>query len=174
MYYGALKKLDIANGIGVRVSLFISGCQHHCKNCFNPETWNFSYGNPFTNDTLQELLHALEPEYINGLTLLGGEPLDPKNQADVAALLKKVKAQYPHKTIWCYTGYCLESDLLAENGCAHCPETHTLLSLLDVLVDGPYIESKRNLKLAFRGSENQRLIDIPHTLKKDVCVLWHA
>ena len=131
MYYAAIKKRDIANGIGVRVSLFVSGCTHHCKNCFNQETWDFSYGTPFTKETEELLLQALEPSYIHGLTLLGGEPLEPCNQAALLPFLQTVRARYPQKTIWCYTGYILESDLLSSTGRAYCPETPSLLSLVD-------------------------------------------
>ena len=119
MYYAAIKKRDIANGIGVRVSLFVSGCTHHCKNCFNQETWDFSYGTPFTKETEELLLQALEPSYIHGLTLLGGEPLEPCNQAALLPFLQTVRARYPQKTIWCYTGYILESDLLSSTGRAY-------------------------------------------------------
>ena len=174
MYYAAIKKRDIANGIGVRVSLFVSGCTHHCKNCFNQETWDFSYGTPFTKETEELLLQALEPSYIHGLTLLGGEPLEPCNQAALLPVLQTVRARYPQKTIWCYTGYILESDLLSSTGRAYCPETPSLLSLVDVLVDGPFVEAQKNIQLAFRGSENQRLIDLPKTLSEGRCVLWEA
>ena len=174
MYYAAIKKRDIANGIGVRVSLFVSGCTHHCKNCFNQETWDFSYGTPFTKETEELLLQALEPSYIHGLTLLGGEPLEPCNQGELLPFLQTVRARYPQKTIWCYTGYILESDLLSSTGRAYCPETPSLLSLVDVLVDGPFVEAQKNIQLAFRGSENQRLIDLPKTLSEGRCVLWEA
>lgn len=174
MYYAAIKKRDIANGIGVRVSLFVSGCTHHCKNCFNQETWDFSYGTPFTKETEELLLQALEPSYIHGLTLLGGEPLEPCNQAALLPFLQTVRAHYPQKTIWCYTGYILESDLLSSTGRAYCPETPSLLSLVDVLVDGPFVEAQKNIQLAFRGSENQRLINLPKTLSEGRCVLWEA
>ena len=172
MHYGTIKKTDIANGVGVRVSLFVSGCRRHCKNCFNPETWNFAYGTPFTEQSQAEILQALAPGYISGLSILGGEPFEPDNQGALVPFLKKVRAQYPGKTIWCYTGYTLESDLLSESR-ARCECTDEMLSLLDVLVDGEFIEAQKNISLAFRGSENQRLIDVPATLSSG-SVVWHG
>lgn len=147
----------------MRVSLFVSGCTHHCHNCFNPETWSFSYGSPFDEQAQSKLLTLLSPDYIDGLSLLGGEPFEPDNQRALVPFLKKVRAQYPGKTIWCYTGYTLESDLLSESR-ARCECTDEMLSLIDVLVDGEFIEAQKNISLAFRGSENQRLIDVPATL----------
>lgn len=171
MNYGTIKNCDIANGEGVRVSLFVSGCTHHCHNCFNPETWSFSYGSPFDEQAQSKLLTMLSPDYIDGLSLLGGEPFEPDNQRALVPFLKKVRAQYPDKTIWCYTGYTLESDLLFESR-ARCECTDEMLSLLDVLVDGEFIEAQKNISLAFRGSENQRLIDVPATLSSG-SVVWH-
>lgn len=172
MNYGTIKNCDIANGEGVRVSLFVSGCTHHCHNCFNPETWSFSYGSPFDKQAQSKLLTLLSPDYIDGLSLLGGEPFEPDNQRALVPFLKKVRAQYPGKTIWCYTGYTLESDLLSES-CARCECTDEMLSLIDVLVDGEFIEAQKNISLAFRGSENQRLIDVPATLSSG-SVVWHG
>ena len=174
MYYGEIKKNDIANGIGIRTTLFVSGCTHHCKGCFNPETWNFYYGKPFTAETEQVLLESLKPYYVTGLTLLGGEPLDPRNQKALLPFLRRVKELFPKKNIWCYTGYTLESDLLEETGRAYCETTDEILSLIDVLVDGPFVEELRDISLLFRGSSNQRLIDLPNTLQQRNVVLWEG
>lgn len=163
MNYAEIKNYDIANGLGVRVSLFVSGCTHHCKGCFNPMTWDFSYGKPFTEEVQDELLEMLSPAYIDGLTLLGGEPMEPDNQRALLPFVKKVRAQYPDKNIWCYTGYKLDEELLKPSR-ARCEVTDELLSLIDVLVDGEFIEEQKNISLSFRGSENQRLIDLPQTL----------
>ncbi|MDO4293389.1 MAG: anaerobic ribonucleoside-triphosphate reductase activating protein [Eubacteriales bacterium] len=170
MNYGEIKQCDIANGEGVRITLFVSGCTHHCKNCFNPETWDFSYGKPFTPETEEQLLSLLEPGFIDGFTLLGGEPFEPDNQRALLPFLRRVRARFPHKNIWCYTGYTLESDLLSESR-ARCECTDEMLSCLDVLVDGEFVEALKNISLPFRGSENQRIIDIPATLSqgKTVC-----
>ena len=170
MNYGAVKKLDIANGPGLRVSLFVSGCTHHCPGCFNPETWNFDYGRPFTQETEAELLSMLDSSYIDGLSLLGGEPFEPANQKGLLPLLRKVKSSYPEKTIWCYTGYTLEQDLLNPSR-ARCQYTDEMLSLIDVLVDGEFVEAKKNIRLKFRGSENQRVIDLKKSLETGRTVL---
>lgn len=171
MHYSVIKNCDIANGPGVRVVLFVSGCTHHCKGCFQPETWDFSYGQPFTQQTIDSILQYLEPDYIAGLTLLGGEPMEQENQSAVLDLLQQVKERFPQKTIWCFTGYTLEQDLLSGKfgGCA---VTQQLLPLLDVLVDGEFIEEKKDLLLRFRGSSNQRLIDMKKTLQAGKTVLW--
>lgn len=171
MHYGEIKKTDIANGIGVRVSLFVSGCTRHCKNCFNQETWSFTYGKPFTEQTQEEILQALEPSFINGLSLLGGEPFEPQNQQGLLPLAEAVKARYPHKTIWCYTGYVLEEHLW-KPGRVRGEYTDRLLQHIDVLVDGPFIEEQKDISLRFRGSANQRLIDVPATLRAGKVVLW--
>ena len=169
MNYAELKNHDIANGPGVRVSLFVSGCTHRCKGCFNEEAWDFDYGKVFDEAVMEHILELLKPDYIKGITYLGGEPLDPRNQEGLLALSKKIKAQYPDKTIWCFTGYVLEKDILTDRlG----PHTKELLSLCDVLVDGPFVESKKNLRLKFRGSENQRLLDIKSSLAQKAAVLW--
>lgn len=173
MNYATIKKHDIANGTGIRVSLFVSGCTHHCKGCFNPETWDFRYGNPYTPQVEEEILHALAPTYIKGLTLLGGEPFEPQNQPAVLQLCQKVKQEYPHKTIWCYTGYDYEKDILAGKLGDHVI-TDALIHLIDVLVDGEFVESKKDLKLRFKGSSNQRIIDVPRSLQDDEIVLWDA
>ena len=171
MNYGEIKTTDIADGVGVRVSLFVSGCTHHCKGCFQPETWDFSYGKPFTEETEEYIIQALKPSYITGLTLLGGEPFEPENQRVLLPFLKKVKERLPNKTIWCYTGYTLEKDLLAESR-ARCEVTDEMLRLIDVLVDGEFVEELKNITLLFRGSENQRLIDLPKSLSENKIVLW--
>ena len=170
MYYGEIKKTDIANGIGVRVSLFVSGCTRHCKNCFNPQTWAFDYGRPFTEETEEELLQALTPAYISGLTVLGGEPFEPANQKALLPFLRRVRGRFPQKSIWCYTGCTLETELLT--GYHHGEETQEILSLLDVLVDGPFVEELKDIRLRFRGSSNQRLIDMPRTREAGAVVLW--
>ena len=159
MYYGEIKNCDIANGPGVRVSLFVSGCTHRCRGCFNPETWDFKNGQPFTEETENELLDLLAPDYIEGLTLLGGEPMEPENQRALLPFLRRVRAAYPHKSIWCYTGYTYERDLLAPSR-ARCEATGEMLSLIDILVDGEFVESEKDISLAFRGSRNQRIIHL--------------
>lgn len=170
MNYAAIKKRDIANGIGVRVSLFVSGCTHHCKNCFNREAWDFSYGKPFTKDVEDEILGYLEPSFVNGLSLLGGEPFEPQNQRALVGFLERTRKMFPKKDIWCYTGYTLETDLLSESR-ARCEVTDEMLSMIDVLVDGEFIDELKNINLRFRGSENQRIIDLPETLKSGKTVL---
>lgn len=171
MNVATVKRRDIANGVGVRVSLFVSGCTHHCKGCFNAEAWDFGYGTPYTDETEEELLSLLAPDYISGLSLLGGEPFEPQNQRVLVGLLRRMKALYPAKTVWCYTGYTLESDLLSESR-ARCEVTDEMLSYIDVLVDGEFVEEKRNIRLLFRGSENQRLIDLRKTLETGTTVPW--
>ncbi|MDD6735864.1 MAG: anaerobic ribonucleoside-triphosphate reductase activating protein [Clostridiales bacterium] len=171
MNYCGIKKCDIANGIGVRVTLFVSGCTHHCKGCFQPETWDFSYGDEFTPQVEEEILDALSPDYIHGLTLLGGEPFEPVNQRVLVEFLKKVREKYPKKTVWCYTGYLLDDELLKPSR-ARCEVTDEMLSLIDVLVDGEFQLDKKNISLQFCGSENQRLIDLKKTLKENKIVLW--
>lgn len=164
MNYGTIKKNDIANGSGVRVSLFVSGCTHHCPGCFNEEAWDFCFGNPFTEKTAGEILDALSPDYIDGLTLLGGEPFEPENQMALVPFLEKVRERYPQKTLWCYTGYTLETDLLRESR-ARCGYTDRMLSMIDVLVDGRFVEALKDISLPFRGSSNQRIIDLKATLE---------
>ena len=171
MNYAKINKNDIANGIGVRVTLFVSGCTHHCKGCFNQEAWDFNYGEPFTAAVEDELLEALSPSWINGITLLGGEPMEPSNQRVLVPFLKRVKEKYPEKTIWCFSGYTLETDLLADSR-ARCEVTDEMLSLIDVLVDGEFVEKQKDISLRFRGSSNQRLIDLKATLRTGTVVLW--
>lgn len=171
MNYATIKKYDVANGPGVRVSLFVSGCTHHCPGCFNPETWDFNYGNPFDSDVMNEIIKALEPSYIRGFTLLGGEPFEYKNQQGVLPLLREIKNRFPHKDIWCFTGYDFEKDILGDM-VKKWPETSEMLSYIDVLVDGEFMESLKNLSLRFRGSSNQRLIRVQESLKTDSVVLW--
>ena len=162
MNYATIKNCDIANGEGVRVSLFVSGCTHHCPGCFNAEAWDFSYGEPFTEQTQEELFSLLAPDYIAGLSLLGGEPFEPENQRALLPLVRRVRSELPEKDIWAYTGYVYERDLLP-GGHAHCEVTDELLDSLAVLVDGPFIESRKDISLKFRGSGNQRLIDLAAT-----------
>lgn len=172
MRYGAIKKRDIANGIGVRVVLFVSGCTHHCKGCFQPETWSFDYGQDYTKATEDEIIEALRPSFIDGLTLLGGEPFEPQNQAELVKLLRRVRTELPEKTVWAFSGYTFE-ELTGESR-ARCQVTDEMLSMVDVLVDGEFVEEKRNISLQFRGSENQRLIDVPSTLADGQIVWWQA
>ena len=171
MHYATIKKNDIANGTGVRVSLFVSGCTHHCKNCFNPETWNFNYRTPFTEETENEIIEALKPDYIKGLTLLGGEPFEPENQKSLLPFIKKVKSIYPNKTIWGYSGYTFDNELLESSSRAHCDVTRELLEHIDILVDGEFKEELKNLSLKFRGSSNQRIIDVQKSLRDGVVVM---
>ena len=162
MYFGKIKNCDIANGEGVRVSLFVSGCTNHCEHCFQPQTWAFDYGEPFTPQTEQTILELLSPDYINGLTLLGGEPFEPENQRVLLPFVRRVRAAFPRKTVWCFTGFTYD-ELLTEGSHPRCEATDELLSLLDVLVDGRYVEELKDISLRFRGSSNQRLIDLNAT-----------
>ncbi|MCI8372842.1 MAG: anaerobic ribonucleoside-triphosphate reductase activating protein [Lachnospiraceae bacterium] len=159
MYYGTIKKYDIANGPGVRVSLFVSGCRHHCKGCFNAETWDFHYGQAFTADTEKRILEALSPSYIQGFSLLGGEPFEPENQPTLTRLLQTIRIQLPDKDIWCYTGYLYDRDLIP-GGKVFTEFTQEMLSYIDVLVDGEFIEEQKDISLQFRGSRNQRIINL--------------
>lgn len=170
MKYANIKYCDIANGIGIRTVLFVSGCTHHCKGCFQPETWDFNYGEDYTERTEDEIIESLKPDYISGLTLLGGEPFELQNQRALLPLLRRIKAELPQKNIWAFSGYTFE-ELMGESR-AVCECTKEILSIIDVLVDGEYIDEKRNISLRFRGSENQRLIDVPETLKNGKITLW--
>ncbi len=170
MNYATIKPVDIANGPGVRVSLFVSGCTHRCEGCFNAEAWDFSYGTPFTKETIDKILADLDHDYITGLTLLGGEPMEPANQEGVLSLVRAVKERFPEKTIWCYSGYDFENDILGRM-MKESAVTRELVSLFDVMVDGKFILSKRNLKLKFRGSENQRILDVKASLDAEKAVL---
>ncbi len=171
MNYAEIKRCDIANGVGVRYSLFVSGCTHRCKNCFNAIAWDFSYGKEFDEKTQEELLKEMKPDYIRGLTLLGGEPMEPSNQEGLLPFIKHFKERYPKKDIWCYTGYVYTEEQPGKL-IPQCPQTEELLSLIDVLVDGPFIEAQKKLTLRFRGSENQRLIDMKKTQEQGRVVLW--
>lgn len=169
--FGEIKKTDIANGLGVRVSLFVSGCRNGCPGCFQPQTWDFSYGRPYTEQTENEIFQALRPSYISGLTILGGEPFEPENQEVIVTLLRKIRRELPKKNIWIYTGYILDQDLL-EGGRKHTKDTDEILSMTDVLVDGPFMEDLKDITLQYRGSSNQRLIDVPESLKQMDVVLF--
>lgn len=170
MNYAEIKNCDIANGPGVRISLFVSGCTHHCPGCFNQVAWDFDYGQPFTQQTIDEILELLKPGYIRGLTLLGGEPFEPENQGAIVELLRQIKEKYPQKSIWAFSGYLFEHILSGKLG--DWAITREYLGYLDVLVDGPFVEEKKNLSLRFRGSENQRIIDVPASLAQNKVVLW--
>lgn len=171
MNYANIKECDIANGPGVRVTLFVSGCSHHCEGCFNEETWDFQYGQPFTEETADSILEMLAPDYVAGLTLLGGEPLEPVNREALLPLLRAVKKRYPEKNIWCYTGYLFEKDIL-ESFCAQWEGMREFLSYLDVIVDGEFIMARKDISLRFRGSANQRIIDVQASLERKKVVLW--
>ncbi|NCE66261.1 anaerobic ribonucleoside-triphosphate reductase activating protein [Pseudoflavonifractor sp. 524-17] len=171
MNYGAIKPRDIANGNGVRVSLFVSGCTHHCLGCFNQEAQDFHYGQPFTHEVEERILADLAPSYINGLTLLGGEPFEPDNQRTLLPFLRRVRQALPHKDIWSYTGYTYERELLQPSR-ARCEVTDELLSLIDVLVDGEFIAAQKDISLRFRGSANQRLIDLNASRLAGETILW--
>ena len=170
MHYGTIKKLDIANGEGVRVSLFVSGCRNHCEHCFQPETWDFNYGQPFTEAAEAAILEALTPSYVDGLTLLGGEPFEPENQRELVKFLRRVRQERPGKDVWCYSGYTLEQLRGAET--PHCEVTEEMLGLIDVLVDGRFVEALKDISLKFRGSSNQRIIDLKRTLVEGEVVLY--
>ena len=170
MYYGELKKRDIANGLGVRVALFVSGCTNHCEECFNRDTWDFHFGKEYTMETENEIIEAMRPDFVRGLSLLGGEPMEPKNQPQLLALVKRAKKELPNKDIWCYTGFTYD-ELLDRRAYPNTEIVEELLSYIDVLVDGRFEKDKRNLMLKFRGSENQRLIDLNKTRKENKVVL---
>jgi anaerobic ribonucleoside-triphosphate reductase activating protein len=171
MNYATIKNCDIANGPGVRVSLFVSGCTHRCKGCFNEVAWDFDYGQPFTQDTVNAILTMMAPEYVKGITLLGGEPFEPQNQPAILDLLRQMKMKYPAKSVWAFSGYLFDQDILAGR-LGPWEITKEYLSYVDVLVDGPFIESMKDLNLRFRGSSNQRIIDVPTSLTKGKVVLW--
>lgn len=173
MNYAAIKPFDVANGPGVRVSLFVSGCTHRCEDCFNREAWDFSYGEEFTEREMQKILKALEPDYIKGFSLLGGEPFEPRNQAVLADVLQKIKEVYPEKNVWCYTGYTFETDLLSGRLCDYVV-TEKMLKNIDILVDGKFIKELKNLKLRFKGSENQRIIDVKKSMEENKIILWEG
>lgn len=174
MNYATIKETDIANGVGVRVSLFVSGCTHHCKGCFNEIAWDFNYGEPFTKEVEERILKLCEPEFISGLSLLGGEPCEPNNQIALLPLLRAFREKFGKtKTVWCYTGYLFDKELL-EPSRARCGVTDEFLSLIDVLVDGEFVESLKNISLKFRGSSNQRIIDVQKSLEnKEIVLLYN-
>ena len=169
--YADIKKADVANGVGVRVSVFVSGCTHHCKDCFNKQAWDFHYGNEFTEREIEKVVNLMDHSYVSGLTLLGGEPFEHVNQQGLLPLVKKVKEKFPNKNIWCYSGYTFEKDII-ERMCKEWKETPELLSYIDVLVDGEFQEDKKDIKLKFRGSSNQRIIDVKKSLKNNKTVLF--
>ena len=169
MRYGNIKYLAIEDGIGCRTALFVSGCRHHCKNCFQPETWNFDFGKEFTKKVEDEIITSMSHTYVDGITILGGDPFEPENQKALLPFIKRFKKECPDKTIWMYAGSTLEE--LQTDPHYHTENTDEILSLIDVLVDGPYIDEKRNLMLPFRGSENQRVLDVPESLKTGHAVL---
>ncbi len=171
MYYGEIKNCDIANGEGVRVTLFVSGCTNRCEGCFQPQTWDFCYGKPFTKEVEDKIIKMLEPSYIHGLTILGGEPFEPENQRALLPFVKRVKQAYPDKNIWMFSGFTIEQ-LWEQSPHPRCEVTDELLSFADVLVDGKFVLAKKNIRLKFRGSENQRILNMPLTLKTKSPVLW--
>lgn len=171
MQYANIKEYDIANGVGVRTSLFVSGCRHHCAECFNPEAWDFQAGKPFTQEVEEEILASLAPDYVDGLSLLGGEPLEPENQRALAPFLERVREQYPRKSIWLWTGFVWE-DLMRGEGRSQTEDLSRILACLDVLVDGPFILGQKDLLLRFRGSSNQRIIDVPASLAAGELIPW--
>ena len=171
MNVATIKYYDISNGPGVRVSLYVSGCRNRCKGCFNPETWDFSYGEPFTKETEERISEALKPDYIQGFTLLGGDPFEPENAKVLAPFMKRLRAEYPEKSFWCFTGYDFERDLLTgKQGDAD--DVMAILETLDVLVDGKFVENLKDLNLRFKGSSNQRTILVKQSLETDEVVLW--
>ena len=172
MHYGELKKCDIANGTGVRVTLFVSGCTNRCPGCFQPQTWDFCYGRPFTAETEAEIFTELDKSYVDGLTVLGGEPFEPKNQPTLTALLRRVKETYPSKTVWCFTGFRLEEELLTDGSYPRTDCTDEMLSYIDILVDGRFIQELKDISLQFRGSRNQRIIDMNRTREVGEIVIW--
>ncbi len=173
MNYGEIKTCDIANGEGVRTTLFVSGCTNHCKGCFQPDTWDFCYGQPFTEETEEYILKETKPDYVSGLTLLGGEPFEPENQRALVPFLRRFRKELPNKNIWSYTGFLMDRDLVP-GGRKYTEVTDEMLALLDVLVDGPFVEEKKNISLRFRGSENQRIIDLNRTREAGEMVIWNG
>ena len=171
MNYADIKQYDVANGPGIRISLFVSGCNHHCKGCFNKETWDFNYGTPFTDETIDTIINYLNSPHIAGLTLLGGEPMEPVNQKALLPLLRKVRTTYPDKNIWCFSGFLFDKEIL-EKMYENVPETKEILSYIDVMVDGKFVEELKNVNLRFKGSSNQRTIMVQESLKKGEIVLW--
>ncbi len=171
MNYADIKQYDVANGPGVRISVFVSGCNHHCKDCFNEVAWDFNYGTPFTEETIETVIEYMKPSYIAGLTLLGGEPMEPANQKGLLPLVRRVKEVYPEKTIWCFTGFLFDRDIV-ETMFDTVPETRELVSYFDVMVDGKFIAELKNVNLRFKGSSNQRTIMVQDSLDRKEIVLW--
>ena len=171
MNYATIKKTDVANGPGIRVSLFVSGCTHRCKGCFNSEAWDFGFGQRYTRETEEEVLEALAPDYIRGLSLLGGEPMEPENRGTVLSLVKTVRLRYPQKDIWCYTGYLFDRDILG-TFCERWEQMEAFLSYLDVIVDGEFILAQKDISLRFRGSTNQRIIMVQDSLAQGEIIYW--
>lgn len=172
MNYCEIKKCDIANGIGVRTTLFVSGCTNHCEECFQPQTWDFGYGEPFTKEVEDELIAACQPYFINGLTLLGGEPFEPSNQRALVPFLHRFRAECPGKTVWGFSGFTLDGELLTDGSHPRCEVTDEMLSLIDVLVDGRFVRARKDISLRFRGSSNQRIIDMNRTRESGTIILW--
>ena len=174
MNYCELKKFDIANGLGVRTVLFVSGCTNHCEECFQPQTWDFSYGKPFTEEVEAEIIESCKPYYVNGLTLLGGEPFEPTNQRALLPFLHRFRKSCPDKSVWCFTGFTLDEELWRDGSYPRCEATDEMLSLIDVLVDGRYVKALKDISLRFRGSSNQRVIDMKETLREGQIILWNG
>ena len=172
MHYGELKKCDIANGTGVRVTLFVSGCTNRCPDCFQPQTWDFAFGKEFTEDTKAEIFAELDKPFVNGLTVLGGEPFEPRNQRELLPLLREIRERYPDKTIWCFTGFRLDDELLVQGSYPRCEVTDAVLSCIDVLVDGRFVKELKDISLQFRGSRNQRVIDMNKTRETGTIAIW--
>ena len=172
MNYCNIKKCDIANGVGVRTVLFVSGCTNHCEECFQPETWDFNYGSVFTPEVEKDLIESVKPAYVDGITVLGGEPFEPANQRELVGFLRRFREECPTKTVWCFTGFVYDKELLVDGSYPRCEVTDEMLSYIDVLVDGRYVKALRNISLRFRGSENQRLIDMNKTREQGEIVLW--
>ena len=171
MNYADIKHYDVANGPGIRISLFVSGCNHHCKGCFNQVAWDFNYGKPFTEETISSILRDLDNPHIAGLTLLGGEPMEPVNQKALLPLVRQVKERFPEKNIWCFTGYLFDQEILGDMA-ERIPETKEILSYFDVMVDGRFVEELKSPCLRFKGSSNQRTILVPESLKAGKVILW--
>ena len=171
MNYADIKRCDVANGPGIRVSLFVSGCTHHCKECFNPEPWDFNYGSPFTENEIEQIIEYMSPDYIKGITILGGEPFEHPNQQGLLPLLRRIRKVYPEKNIWCFSGYDFEKDILGRM-LKEWEETEELLSYIDVLGDGEFMVDKKDLTLVFKGSSNQRTILVQESLRNNEIVLW--
>jgi len=171
MNYGQIYYNDVANGVGCRTALFVSGCTHHCKGCFNEMTWDFNYGQPYTKEVEDEIIESLKPGYIDGLTILGGEPMEIVNQKEIRPLIERIKREVPKATIWIYSGYLWEELTDSDNKRCHGSDTEAILNMIDVLVDGEFVEDRKDLMLRFRGSSNQRVIDVQATLKSKEVVL---